>query len=81
MPHAVTATVTRRGQVTLPRAVREAIGDCKSVEFSVDGNVITLQAVPDMAGSLAMYAKNKSQLPLSEIRKQVWSRVAHDKAS
>jgi bifunctional DNA-binding transcriptional regulator/antitoxin component of YhaV-PrlF toxin-antitoxin module len=75
------ATVTSRGQVTLPRAVREILGNSKSIEFSVDGTVITLQAVPDMSGSLAKYAKGKPEASLSEIRNQVWSKVAHDKAS
>ncbi len=81
MTIAATATVTSRGQVTLPRAVREAIGDSKTIEFTVVNNVITIQPIPDMAGSLAKYAKGKPDVPLSEIRKQVWSKVAHDKAS
>lgn len=81
MSIAAVATVTSRGQVTLPRAVRDALGDSKSIEFSVDGNVITLQAVPDMSGSLANYAKDKSEVSLSEIRNQVWTQVAHDKVS
>ncbi len=81
MTIAATATVTRRGQVTLPRAVREAIGDSKSIEFTVTGNVITIQAIPDMGGSLEKYSREKAIVPLSDIRKQVWSKVAHDKAS
>lgn len=76
-----TATVTSRGQVTLPREVRDAIGNSKAIEFSVDGNVITIQPIPDMAGGLAKYAKGKPSVPLSDIRKQVWAEVAHDKAS
>ncbi|QEM69497.1 type II toxin-antitoxin system VapC family toxin [Geobacter sp. FeAm09] len=44
------ATVTSRGQVTLPRVVREAIGDSKAIEFQVNGNIITVQPIPDMAG-------------------------------
>jgi bifunctional DNA-binding transcriptional regulator/antitoxin component of YhaV-PrlF toxin-antitoxin module len=78
---AATATVTSRGQVTLPRAVREAIGDSKTIEFTVVDNVITLQPIPDMASSLAKYAKGKPDSSLSEIREQVWTKVAHDKAS
>lgn len=81
MTIAAVATVTSRGQVTLPRAVREILGDSKSIEFLVDGNVITLQAVPDMSGRLAKYAKDKPEVSLDEIRNQVWSKVAHDKAS
>ena len=72
------ATVTSRGQVTLPRAVREILGNSKTVEFEVVGNVITLHAVPDMSGCFADYV-NMADLPFSEIRKQVWSEVARDK--
>ena len=76
-----TATVTSRGQITLPKVVRELLGDSKAVEFTVIGNVITMQPIPDKAGCLAKYAKGRSDIPLSEIRKEVWSKVAHDKAS
>lgn len=76
-----TATVTSRGQVTLPRVVREAIGDSKAIEFQVNGNIITIQPIPDMAGGLAKYAKGKPVLPLSEIRDLVWGEVERGKAS
>ena len=75
-----TATITDRGQVTLPKAVRETLGNIKSVEFEVIDNVITLHAIPDMGGRLSKYAKHPVE-PLSEIRKNVWSEVAHGKAS
>lgn len=77
----VSATVTSRGQVTLPRVVREAIGDSKAIEFQVNGNITTVQPIPDMAGGLAKYAKGKPDLPWSEVRDQVWTEVANDKAS
>ena len=76
-----TATVTSRGQVTLPRAVREALGDSKAVEFTIIDNVVTLHPIPDKAGCLASYAHGKAELPFSEIRRKVRSKVAHDKAS
>jgi AbrB family looped-hinge helix DNA binding protein len=75
-----TATITDRGQVTLPKAVREALGNVKAVEFEVTDNIIILHAIPDMSGCLSKYAKHQVE-PLNEIRKKVWSEVAHDKAS
>ncbi len=37
-----TATITDRGQVTLPKSVRESLlGGAKAVEFEVTDNVIT----------------------------------------
>lgn len=74
------ATITERGQVTLPKAVREALGNIKAVEFEVTDNVITLHAIPDMGGCLSKYAKHPVE-PLGEIRKKVWSEVADGKTS
>ena len=77
-----TATITDRGQVTLPKAVREILGDIKAVEFEVTDNVITLHVIPDMSGCLSKYAKDPAEpLGLSEIHKKVWSEVAHGKTS
>ena len=66
----VTATITARGQVTLPKTVREALGNVRSVEFEITDNIITLHALPDMGGCLSKYAKHPTE-PLSEIRKKV----------
>jgi AbrB family looped-hinge helix DNA binding protein len=76
----VTATITDRGQVTLPKAIRETLGNIKSVEFEVTDNVITLHAIPDMSGCLAKYAEHPAE-PLREVRKKVWNEVAHGKTS
>lgn len=75
-----TATITDRGQVTLPKAVRETLGNVKAVEFEVTDNIITLHAIPDMSGCLSKYAKHPAE-PLSKIRKKVWSEVANGKTS
>ena len=75
-----TASVTGRGQVTLPKAVREVLGNIKAVEFEVADNIIILHAIPDMSGCLAKYAKHPDE-PLNDIRKKVWSEVAHGKTS
>ena len=74
------AKITDRGQVTLPKSVRDALGGAKAVEFEVTDNVITLHAIPDMSGCLSKYAKHPSE-PLSEARKKVWSEVVHGKVS
>jgi AbrB family looped-hinge helix DNA binding protein len=75
-----TATITDRGQVTLPKSVRESLGGAKAVEFEVTDNVITLHAIPDMGGCLSKYAKIPAE-PLGEVRQKVWREVAHGKAS
>jgi bifunctional DNA-binding transcriptional regulator/antitoxin component of YhaV-PrlF toxin-antitoxin module len=48
----------------------------------VDTEWDTLHAIPDMSGCLSKYAKNPAEpLGINEIRKKVWSEVAHDKAN
>ena len=79
MSIAATATITDRGQVTLPKAVREALGYVKAVEFEVTGTIITLHAIPDMGGCLSKYARQPAE-SLGEVREKVWSEVAHGKA-
>lgn len=78
---ASTATVTSRGQITLPKAVREVLGDSKSVEFTIIDNVVTMHPIPDKAGCLASYAHDETAMPFSEIRRKVRSKVTHDTAS
>jgi bifunctional DNA-binding transcriptional regulator/antitoxin component of YhaV-PrlF toxin-antitoxin module len=75
-----TATITDRGQVTLPKVIRETLGNIKALEFEVTDNVVTVHAIPDMSGCLSKYAKHPAE-PLREIRKKVWSEVAHGKTS
>jgi AbrB family looped-hinge helix DNA binding protein len=75
-----TATITDRGQITLPKAIRESLGDIKTVEFEITDNIITLHAIPDMSGCLSRYAKHPAE-PLREVRKKVWSEVTHGKTS
>ena len=77
-----TATVTNRGQVTLPKVVREALGESKAIEFTVVGNVIVINPIQNMAGSLAQYAKK--DLPdksFKEIREEAWAEAANAKTS
>jgi len=73
-----TATITDRGQVTLPKAVLEILGDTRSVEFEVTDNIITLRAIPDAGGSLSKYAQHSAE-PLNEVREKVWCEVVNGK--
>jgi len=65
----VTATVTSKGQVTLPKAIRERLGG-RIIEFVAEGSRIEIRPVPDVAGSLAEYAD--SYVPLDKAREAVW---------
>jgi AbrB family looped-hinge helix DNA binding protein len=71
------ATVTSRGQVTLPKIVRDVLGS-RSVEFEVKGNLVVVRPVQSVAGGLAAYARKEQ--PFAEVRDQVWKEVARAKA-
>ena len=69
------ATVTSRGQVTLPRPVREALNS-RIVEFEVRDGLVLVRAVRSVGGSLAAYARRPR--PLSQVRDEVWKEVARE---
>jgi antitoxin PrlF len=61
----VAATVTSKGQVTIPKAVREALGIVSGDEvlFRVDGERAVLARTPnflDMAGTVAVPAEKRN---------------------
>ena len=67
----VAAKVTSKGQITLPKPVRDALGlkEGDSVLFRVDGNRATLARTPnflDLAGSV--------QVP-PELRGKSWTEI------
>lgn len=72
----VTATITSKGQLTLPRDVRKALGS-NTVEIEVEGEKVVLRPVRSVAGALSKYAGKAA--PLNEIREKVWEEVARAK--
>jgi AbrB family looped-hinge helix DNA binding protein len=75
----VTATITSKGQITIPREIRKIL-DSNTVEFDVKDGEVRLRPVKSVAGSLAKYAKGKTTTPLQEIREKVWGEVALEKS-
>ncbi|RJX26909.1 MAG: AbrB/MazE/SpoVT family DNA-binding domain-containing protein [Desulfurivibrio sp.] len=71
----VTAKITSKGQLTLPRHVREAL-DTDTVEIEIIGGKVVLRPVRSVAGVLAKYASG--EIPLQEVRDKVWQEVADD---
>jgi AbrB family looped-hinge helix DNA binding protein len=75
MPTAV--KITRKGQVTIPKEIRNILGS-DIVEFQVsDGNVM-VKPVKSLAGSLEKYAQKYT--PLKEIRNKVWEQSIRDRS-
>ncbi|MBK5275143.1 MAG: AbrB/MazE/SpoVT family DNA-binding domain-containing protein [Desulfuromonadales bacterium] len=74
---AYSATITSKGQITIPRAARNALNS-STVDIEVQGNLVILRPVQSVAGSLAGYGG--STKPFDEIRDKVWQEVADEKA-
>jgi len=51
-----TTRITKKGQVTIPRKIRERL-DSQIIEFAIVGNDIVIRPVKSVAGSLSSYAK------------------------
>jgi len=72
-----TSTITAKGQITLPKAIRSFL-DSRIIEIDVVNDEVRIRPVKNVGGSLARYAENREPKPLSEIREEVWGEVAHE---
>jgi bifunctional DNA-binding transcriptional regulator/antitoxin component of YhaV-PrlF toxin-antitoxin module len=73
----VTATITSKGQLTLPRDVRKVLGS-NTVELKVDGETVVLMPIRSIAGALGKYAGKRA--PFKKVREKVWEEVAGGEA-
>lgn len=74
MPTAV--KITSKGQVTIPKNIRDILKS-DTVEFDIiDGNVV-VKPVKSVGGSLSRYAKE--YVPFKNIRDKVWKEAVIDK--
>ena len=74
---AYSATITSKGQITIPRAARQAL-KTTTVDIEVKGNIVILRPVQSVAGALAAYGRGAEHF--EEIRDKVWQEVADEKA-
>ena len=68
-----TATITSKGQITIPRLARQAL-NTTTVEIEIKGEEVILRAVQSIAGSLAQYTTETAE-NFSAIRNNVWQEV------
>ena len=72
-----TAKITRKGQLTLPKAVRDALkADIVRVILEEDGQV-RIEPVEDLAGSLKQYGGR--YIPHETARNQAWKKIVDEK--
>jgi len=72
-----TAKITQKGQVTIPRKIREKLGT-EVVEFDIVDNQIIIRPVTSVAGSLRAYGK-KEPVPFKEAREKAWDAISREK--
>jgi AbrB family looped-hinge helix DNA binding protein len=73
----MTAKITSKGQITIPRKIRDVLKS-STIEFEVIKGGVLIRPVSSVGGSLKSYAKGHGTL--EEIRDKVWEEVAHAKA-
>jgi len=72
-----TAKITKKGQLTIPRKIREHL-DSQVVEFAIVGKDIVMKPVKSVAGSLSSYAK-KGAVPFREAREKAWEEAVRER--
>lgn len=71
----VMAKITSKGQVTIPKKMRDMLGS-DVVRFKVEDERIVLEPVRDLGGVFRRYAKGR--IPFEEEREVAWKKVAHE---
>ena len=64
----ITATITKKGQITIPKIIRDKI-QSRVIEFVVEDDTIQIKGVPSVEGSLSTFT-NK-YVPLEVVRERV----------
>lgn len=70
-----TVKISAKGQITLPKAVRQKLAT-EFVHLVIEDNTVRIEPVPDVAGSLQQYATR--YIPHEEAREVAWAEVVHD---
>ena len=70
-----TAKISSKGQITLPKRVREYLSS-DVVRVVIEDGKVEILPVPDLGGSLKNYAER--YVPLDEVREQAWKMVADE---
>jgi AbrB family looped-hinge helix DNA binding protein len=71
--------ITSKGQVTIPKAIREKL-KANSVYFEVEDDTVMLKPVRDAAGSLSEYAGNvKPGVSMRQMKDRAWEVAVREK--
>jgi len=76
---ATAVKITRKGQITIPKEIREII-NAHEVYFEVQGDTVMIKPVPDAAGSLREYAGNvRTKSSVRQIKERAWEEAIREK--
>ena len=71
--------ITRKGQVTIPKEIREVL-QSNAVYFEVEDDTVMVKPVRDAAGSLREYAGNvKPGASMRQMKDKAWEVTAREK--
>jgi AbrB family looped-hinge helix DNA binding protein len=71
--------ITRKGQVTIPKEIRERLKS-NAVYFEVEDDIVMVKPVRDAAGSLREFAGNaKPGASLRQMKDKAWEVAVHEK--
>ena len=71
--------ITQKGQVTIPKQIRERLR-ANAVYFEVVNEEVVVRAVRDAAGSLSEYAKNvQPEASIQQMKDRAWEEAVHEK--
>jgi AbrB family looped-hinge helix DNA binding protein len=71
--------ITRKGQVTIPKEIREKL-KANAVYFEVEDDMVMVKPVRDAAGSLREYARNvKPGVSMKQMKDKAWEVAVREK--
>ncbi|MBU4320199.1 MAG: AbrB/MazE/SpoVT family DNA-binding domain-containing protein [Nitrospinae bacterium] len=71
--------ITRKGQVTIPREIREKL-KVNAIYFEVEDDTVMVKPVRDAAGSLREYAGNvKYGASMRQVKEKAWEVAVREK--
>lgn len=72
--------ITRKGQVTIPKEIRDKL-KANAVYFEVEDDIVMVKPVRDAAGSLREYARNvKPGAAMRQMKEKAWEEAVRGKA-
>jgi len=71
--------ITRKGQVTIPKEIREKL-NANAVYFEMEDDMVIVKPVRDTAGSLREYAGNVKQgVSVKQMKDKAWEAAVREK--